>query len=91
VRTPAVSRPFPSATVKRGKKGRVPFPAAIPPIPSISDGQSGDRDGGGLGNRRADVDSLGRSRVRVRSRLHLLVVVVGGVRCSPEGVPLQCA
>jgi hypothetical protein len=58
-------------------------------------------DGDGPGNHYADVDSLGRSWVcspagvvgeaRVRSRSRSPAVVIGGARCSREGVPLRCA
>jgi hypothetical protein len=73
--------------------------AAISPPLSISCGRGGTREGGGLWNRRADVYSLGRSRVcspaevtggvRVRSRFSSPVCVAGDARSGWEGILLR--
>jgi hypothetical protein len=79
--------PFPLLQSQRVKRRRWWFPAAIPPAPFFSGGQRGVGEGGGLGNRRAIVYRVGKSRSRVCSSL-----VDGGARvdrrvgASPCGV-----
>ncbi|CAN6331998.1 unnamed protein product [Urochloa humidicola] len=93
--------PHPLLQLREAKRGRAPFPAAIPPTSSISGRRSGAGDGGGPGNRRADVHRLGRSRsclptgvvgeARVRSRVCLSAGVAGGAWCCRGGFPLWLA
>ena len=52
--------------MERATARRLPFPAAIPPLPFFSGDRSGEREEGELRNRRADVYNLGRILPRVK-------------------------
>jgi hypothetical protein len=59
------------------------IPAAIPPAPSLSGCRFGAGDGGGPGNRRADVYRL--ASYLVRPRLCSPTAIVGGARVCRRG------
>ena len=76
----------PFLQLRAGEKddsGAEVFPAAIPVIPFLSDGQSGVGEEDGSGNRHADVNRLGRCLSRSRFCSARVVGVRARV-CSPS-------
>jgi hypothetical protein len=87
---PFLDSSFPQLQLSGAKKRCCRFPAAIPPAPFLSGGREGAGEGGGPGNRCADVYRLGSWLPR--SRICLPSVFGGGPRsCREEVAPLRDA
>jgi hypothetical protein len=82
----APSPPFFCYSLQRVKRRRRQLPAAISPASFLSGHQFGTGRGGWLGNRRADVYTLGLSP---RSRVCSLSVDGGAMVCRRGGAPLR--
>ena len=65
---------FPLLQLRKGEEEASAIPAAIPPVPSLSSGRLGTGDGGGPGNRRADIVRLGSYLSRLRFCSSMLLV-----------------